>query len=160
MTHNDQAEDDLTRQVTVSATSAEAYRIFVERFGDWWPAAYTFSGEDLAAIAIEGTEGGRCVERDRQGTEWVWGTVVRAEPPNRIVFRWQITGDRQIETEPDRASEVEVRFAKDGGDQAIVTLEHRGFARHGDGWRDYLSGMASEQGWSYCLDLYRKAASA
>ncbi|MDJ0951739.1 MAG: SRPBCC family protein [Alphaproteobacteria bacterium] len=159
MSEGDAVEDSLTRQVFVPGAPADAYRLFVHRFRDWWPADYTFSREDLAEIAIEGAAGGRCIERDRLGKEWVWGTVIGAEPPHRLVFRWHITGDRQIETDPDRASEVEVRFAANGQDRTEVILKHRGFARHGDGWRDYLSGMASDQGWSWCLELYRQAAS-
>ncbi len=160
MSEEDAVEDSLMRQVSVPLAPAEAYRLFVEGFGDWWPADYTFSREDLAEIAIEGAAGGRCIERDRLGAEWVWGTVLDAEPPHRLAFRWQITGDRRIEPDPDRASEVEIRFVADGRDRTEVRLEHRGFARHGDGWRDNLNGMASDQGWSHCLEFYRQAASA
>ena len=71
MSKGDAVEDSLTRQVSVPLAPAEAYRLFVERFGDWWPADYTFSREKLAEIAIEGAAGGRCIERDRLGTEWV-----------------------------------------------------------------------------------------
>ena len=43
--------DFLVRTRTVSLPPAEAWRVFVERFADWWPQAYTFSQDALAHIA-------------------------------------------------------------------------------------------------------------
>lgn len=135
-----------------------AWQAFVDRFADWWPHAYTFSQDALAHIGIEAELGGRCFERDRDGRELAWGTVTAAEPPHRLVFRWQITADRRIEPDPEAASEVQVTFkaADDGGTR--VVLEHSGFRRHGGDWRAYRDGMGSEQGWTYCLNRFAQAA--
>jgi uncharacterized protein YndB with AHSA1/START domain len=155
------AEDDdwLTRRCTVNVPPAEAWRIFVDRFADWWPRAYSFSQDTLETIGIEPAAGGRCFERDCDGRELVWGRVTAAEPPARLSFFWQITADRRIDSDTTRASEVEVVFA--GADAGTrITLTHRGFRRHGGDWRAYLDGMASEQGWTYCLACFAERAQA
>jgi uncharacterized protein YndB with AHSA1/START domain len=150
-------EDWLTRSCTVNVPPAEAWRVFVDRFADWWPPAYSFSQDALETIGIEPVQGGRCFERDRDGHQLAWGTVTTADPPSRLAFFWQITADRRIEPDTARASEVEVVFAGvEGGTR--VTLTHRGFARHGGDWQGYRDGMGSEQGWSYCLACFAARA--
>jgi len=153
----DDLEDQVSLAVRVPGTPEAAYRLFVENFGDWWPAEYTFCSEALDRIVIEGTDGGRCYERARDGREIVWGNVTLAEAPRAVVFTWLITPDRQIETDPDRGSEVAVAFQPDGGDTNVL-LVHSGLSNHGEGWAGYRDAMASEQGWPYCLEHFRAAA--
>jgi uncharacterized protein YndB with AHSA1/START domain len=155
------AEDDdrLVRTQWVALPPVEAWRIFVDRFADWWPRAYSFSQDTLETIGIEPVAGGRCVERDRDGRELAWGTVTAAEAPKRLTFFWQITADRRIEGDTARASEVEVVF-EPANEGTRVTLTHRGFRRHGGDWRAYRDGMASNQGWSYCLACFAERARA
>lgn len=149
--------DWLVRSCMVDVPPGEAWRIFVDRFAEWWPPAYSFSQDALATIGIEPVAGGRCFERDRERRELVWGTVTAADPPARLTFFWQITAERAIETDTARASEVEVVFdAADGGTR--LTLIHSGFGRHGGDWRAYRDGMGSEQGWTYCLDCFARRA--
>ncbi|MDA0368931.1 MAG: SRPBCC family protein [Proteobacteria bacterium] len=158
MSETDDTEDHVTLAVTIPGTPDAAYRIFVDGFGTWWPTEYTFCGENLAAIAIEGVDGGRCFERAINGRELVWGTVTLAEPGQALIFRWHITADRQIEADPDRASEVAVAFQAAGDGDTTVMLVHSGLSRHGGDWAGYRAAMASEQGWPYCLDHFRAAA--
>jgi uncharacterized protein YndB with AHSA1/START domain len=150
-------DDSLIRRVRVAPGPQRAWSLFTDRFAAWWPRAYTFSQERLAEIGIEPVAGGRCFERDAAGQDLRWGTVLAAEPPARLLFRWQITADRRIEPDPARASEVEVTFAPDG-DGTQVSLSHRGFSRHGGDWRAYRAGMGSEQGWTYCLACFADLA--
>ncbi|MBK1699181.1 SRPBCC family protein [Rhodovibrio salinarum] len=150
-------DDTVTRTVIVPLAPAEVWTLFVARFQDWWPQAYSFSQDRLSTIGIEPKSGGRCFERDVKGQEITWGTVTKADPPDHLAFLWQITADRRIEPDPAQASEVEVAFeATDTSTR--VTLTHRAFQRHGDDWRAYRDGMASEQGWHYCLDCLADAA--
>lgn len=155
MTGND---DSLVRSVTVPGPPADAWRVFIDRFQDWWPRAYSFSQDALELIAIEPVGGGRCFERDRDGRVLAWGTVTAAEPPHRLVFLWQITADRRIEPDTGRASEVEATFRPTGDGGTHVVLEHRAFRRHGGDWRAYRDGMASDQGWTYCLACFAAVA--
>jgi len=41
-----------------------------------------------------------------------------------------------------------------------VELEHRGFERHGGGADGVRGGVEAPQGWTYCLELFAKAAAA
>ena len=148
------ADDAVRESVTVPALPARAFDTFVNGFGSWWPTEYTWAQSDLDSIFIEPRVDGRCIERHRNGGETVWGTVLAVDPPERLAMAWQITPSREIEPDPTRAGVVEVRFAADGGGSTRVDLTHRDFARYGTGWQDYLSAMASPQGWAYCLDKY------
>ena len=150
-------EDALRETVIVPVAADRAFDVFVNGFGSWWPPEYTWAQSDLDSVFLEARVGGRCVERNRNGQEIVWGTVQSVELPERLVLAWQITPDRRIEPDPEKAGVVEVRFVANGGTSTQVDLTHRDFVRYGTGWQDYLSAMASPQGWAYCLDKYQAA---
>lgn len=158
--HPESGNDQLETKITVEADASQAYRIFVEEFGAWWPKDYTFAQERLEAIGVEGRPGGRCFERDVEGAEQVWGTVTEAQGPERLVFLWQITPSRSIESDADKASEVEVRFVPAGAGRTDVHLVHRRFARHGAGWETYRDTMASDYGWTLCLERFANTVKA
>ena len=158
MNLGDDTENQVTIAVRIPGPPEIAYQLFVERFGDWWPPEYTFCGEALKHIGIEPTDGGRCYEIATDGRKMVWGKVLLAEAPQALVFRWLITPDRQIENDPNRGSKVAVAFQPDGGDTNVF-LVHSELFRHGHGWTRYRDEMASEQGWPYCLEHFRAAAS-
>lgn len=149
--------DIVQHNVTVELPPEDAFGAFVGDLDSWWPAEYTWSQNVLETIRIELTEGGRCFERGPHGFECDWGRVLECDPPNRIRFLWQISPTRAPEPDPEKASEVDVRFEAGGQDWTRVILEHRGFARHGDGGDDYRAAMGSSQGWPYILDCYRSA---
>ena len=54
--------------------------------------------------------GGRLYDRGVDGSECRWARVLAYEPPERVVFSWDIDPQWQIVTDPNNASEVEVRF--------------------------------------------------
>lgn len=62
--------------------------------------------------------------------------------------------------DPDRASEVDVRFIGEAAGSTRVEIEHWRFERHGEGGAEYRQGLASDQGWPYMLGLYAAAAGA
>ena len=145
----------ISHRLPVSA--AEAFATFTERLAAWWPAEATWSGDGLESIGIEPRVGGFCFERGPHGLRLDWGRVTAWEPPHRLAFSWQIGASRVPEPNPAHASEVEVRFEDQAGGSR-VTLEHRGFDRHGDGATAYREGMASDAGWPRILDRFRGAA--
>ena len=69
------------------------------------------------------------------------------EPPHRVVFSWDISLRWQIEPDPARTSEVEVRFVAEGPERTRVELEHRNLDRHGDGWEGMRDAVGSPNGW-------------
>jgi uncharacterized protein YndB with AHSA1/START domain len=80
--------------------------------------------------------------------------VLSFEPPNRVVFSWDISPHWQIETDPDKTSEVEVRFISETPERTRVELEHRNLDRHGDGWEGLREGVHGEQGWPLYLKRF------
>ena len=146
--------DPVNCSVTVPADPDRAYERFAAELGSWWPPEYTWSQAVLEEIALEPRVDGRCYERGPNDFRCDWGRVTAAEPGERIAFTWQIAPDRVPAPDPDKASEVEVRFAADDDGGTRVELEHRGFDRHpGDG-ASYRDALASEKGWPYMLDRY------
>jgi hypothetical protein len=77
-------------------------------------------------------------------------------PPERAFarFTWQISPQRVPQPDPERASEVEVRFAGAGDGATRVALEHRHFERHGEGADGYRAPMDSPQGWPLLLERF------
>ena len=143
--------------VTVTIPADQAFTLFTEGFNTWW-IGHHIGQADMAEAVLEPREGGRWYERDIDGSESDWGTVLTFQPPERLVVTWQI--DSHLQYDPDRASEVEVLFAeKDGHTQ--VDLEHRYLERHGEGAdvvARYVSG--SEGGWPPIMEGYARAAAA
>ena len=93
------------------------------------------------------------------GSECDWGRVLAWEPPHRLVVTWQINGQWQYDDDPERASEIEVRFSPDGPEQTTVELEHRHLDR-------LVAGQAIHDtigqggGWTAILETYAKSAEA
>lgn len=140
-------------KVTVNVPVEQAFRVFTESFDTWWPHEYQIGQAAVAAVILEPHEGGRWYERDVDGTECDWGRVLVWAPPRRLVFTWQINGQWQFDPDPDRASEIEVRFTSDGPEQTTVTVEHRHFDRlvAGQAVHDAIRGGG---GWPALLDSY------
>jgi uncharacterized protein YndB with AHSA1/START domain len=79
--------------------------------------------------------------------------VLAFEPPDRLVFSWDIGPTWQLE-ETGNASEVELRFVSEGPDRTRVELEHRHLDRHGPGWPRLREGVDGDQGWPLYLRRY------
>ena len=105
---------------------------------------------------FEPRAGGHIYDRAADGSECRWARILAYEPPDRVVFSWDISPRWQIETDPGRTSEVEVRFVPEGPDRTRVELEHRHLDRHGPGWQSVAEGVDGNTGWP--LYLFRYAA--
>jgi uncharacterized protein YndB with AHSA1/START domain len=143
--------------VTVNAPLERAFEVFTESFGSWWPTDYHIGQSDMADGVIEPREGGRWYEKGADGSECDWGRVVVWEPPNRLVITWQINGMWQFDDDPERASEIEVRFTAKGAEQTTVEVEHRNLGRlvAGQGIYDAINQGG---GWAALLQVYAAAA--
>jgi uncharacterized protein YndB with AHSA1/START domain len=122
---------------TVRRPVAEAFHLFTEGIGEWWPSShgYSFGGSRLKEVRLEPVAGGRLYELYTDGQEFEVGRVIACEPPRRIVFTWKGRW-----SEP---TEVEVRFIPEGS-TTRVDLEHRGWERLGASAQEsrtsYLNG--------------------
>jgi uncharacterized protein YndB with AHSA1/START domain len=144
----------VVHELLVHAPAATCYRVFVDEFASWWPPSHHIGDRTIVAFRIEGFPGGRCYDLDSEGGICQWGTVLVAEPPQRIVYAWHIQGNWTVDLDPARQSEVEVTFTPMGDDTTAVRLEHRHLDRHGAAGPEVQSAVASEGGWPYLLDRF------
>jgi uncharacterized protein YndB with AHSA1/START domain len=150
-----QATDTVVRNSTVVEAPIErAFSVFTEGIGTWFPREYNLLSVDIAERTFEPRVGGRIRDRGTDGSECSWGRVLAYEPPNRVVFSWDISPRWEIETDPSRTSEVEARFTAEGSDRTRVDLEHRHLDRHGEGWESTRDAVAGEGGWPGCLQAF------
>ena len=150
-----QAQDTWVRtEVLVDAPADRAFRLFTERFDRIKPREHNMLGVDIAETVFEPRVGGSIYDRGVDGSECRWARVLAYEPPDRLVFTWDINPYWQIETDLDKTSEVEVRFVAEAPDRTRVELEHRNLDRHGEGWEAGRDGVASEDGWPLYLQRF------
>ena len=131
------------RQIVVDAPLERAFAVFTERFGDFKPREHNLLASPIAETVFEPRVGGHIVDRAEDGSECRWARILAFEPPDRVVFSWDISPHWQIETDPDKTSEVEVRFVAEAPDRTRVELEHRHLDRHGPGWEAVAEGIAA-----------------
>jgi uncharacterized protein YndB with AHSA1/START domain len=152
-----EAIDPIRASVTLEAPPADAFAGFSDGMSTWWPREFTWSGELLERIGMDGHVGGFCHEVGAGGMRLDWGRVSSWEPPRRLAFSWQIGPDRVPQPNPAKASQVEVSFEPLAGDRATVTVVHRGWERHGEGGRAYRDQFAAARVWETILEQYAAA---
>lgn len=140
--------------MTVPVAPSEAFAMFTERLGDFKPPEHNLLSVPIAETVLEPRVGGAIIDRGTDGSECRWARILTFDRPDKLVFSWDIGPTWQIETDPDRVSEVELRFVADGTDSTRVELEHRHLDRHGPGWESVRDGVDNEQGWPLYLDRY------
>jgi uncharacterized protein YndB with AHSA1/START domain len=144
-------EPVVRHDVVVPGTPARAFAAFTERMGDIKPREHNLLGSPLVSTIFEPRVGGHIVDRAEDGSECRWARVLVFDPPQRLVFSWDIGPTWQLEADPENCSEVEVRFVAEGPDRTRVVLEHRNLDRHGPGWPALRDGVGNEQGWPLYL---------
>jgi uncharacterized protein YndB with AHSA1/START domain len=150
-----QAQDTSVRtQVLVDVPIERAFAVFTEDFDSIKPREHNMLSVDIAETVFEAREGGRIYDRGVDGSECQWARVLTYEPPDRVVFSWDISPHWQIETDPEKTSEVEVRFISETPERTRVELEHRNLDRHGDGWESERDGVGGEGGWPLYLQRF------
>ena len=109
MRNPEERHEPVRQSVRVDCPIEEAFRLFTERFGEWWPSA--------SGCEMEPWAGGRVLERTASGEERELGTVSRWDPPREVTFHWRADGDQQIE------GTVDVEFSVEA-DGTRVTVIH------------------------------------
>jgi uncharacterized protein YndB with AHSA1/START domain len=146
------AETTVRTSVVVSAPIERAFSVFTDGIETWWPAEHHILGAELAEMVFESRVGGHIVDRGVDGSECRWARVLAYEPPDRVAFSWDISPQWQLETDPEKCSEIEVRFVAEGTDRTRVELEHRNLDRHGEGWEGMRDAVGSPEGWPVGLE--------
>ena len=144
--------DVVRHELVVDAPIEKAFRTFVERFGEIKNKEHNLLASPIARTTLEDRMGGNIYDVGEDGSECRWSRVLVFEPPDRVVFSWDISPQWQIESDPDRCSEVEVSFVASSDTQTRVVLEHRHIERHGEGWEGLRFGV--DTGWAEYLENY------
>ena len=141
-------------QVVVEVPIERAFSVFTEEFDSIKPREHNMLAVEIAETVFERREGGRIYDRGVDGSECQWARVLAYEPPDRLVFSWDISPRWQIESELEKTSEVEVRFISETPERTRVELEHRNLDRHGEGWECAREGVGGEAGWPLYLQRF------
>jgi uncharacterized protein YndB with AHSA1/START domain len=150
----------IRHEVVVQAPIDRAFSVFTDGFGKFKPREHNLLGVDIAETVFESRVGGHVYDRGVDGSECRWARVLAYEPPDRVAFSWDISPQWQVETDLDKASEVEVRFIAEAPDRTRVELEHRNLDRHGDGWEAVRASVDSEGGWPLYLQRFADVLTA
>jgi uncharacterized protein YndB with AHSA1/START domain len=137
----------IRHEIVVEAPIERAFSVFTKDLGSFKPPEHNLLGVEIAETVFESRVGGHVYDRGVDGSECRWARVLVYEPPNRVVISWDISPRWQIETDPEKTSDVEVRFIAETPERTRVELEHRNLDRHGDGWEAVREGVDSEGGW-------------
>jgi uncharacterized protein YndB with AHSA1/START domain len=148
------------KSIVVPASVEKAFAVFTERLGDFKPPEHNLLGSPIAETVLQPWVGGHIVDRGSDGSECRWARILVFDPPERLVFSWDISPEWRIESDPDRTSEVEVRFVAESSDSTRVDLEHRHLDRHGPGWQAVLDGVDGDEGWPLYLSRYADLVTA
>lgn len=148
------ADTSVKQSIVVEAPIAHAFKVFTEDFGRFKPAEHNMLRVQIAETVFEPRVGGYLYDRGIDGSECRWARVLAYEPPNRLLLSWNITPQWQIETDPDKTSEWEVRFTAEAAHRTRVEIEHRNLERHGEGWESVRDGVAGDRGWPLYLHRF------
>ena len=125
-----------------------AFDYFTRDIGRWWPLArYSCSEARAAGVAFEEGVGGRIVETDVDGGQYVWGTVQVWAPGKALAFSWH-------PGKPAAAALTVSLTFQEAGATTRVRLVHSGWERLGEAASKTREAYAS--GWPTVLGrLYR-----
>lgn len=145
--------DAIVKTVHVPLPPADAFALFTDKIGTWWPVeSHSVSagqGAPSQSLSLEGKPGGALIEIGHDGTEHSWGTVEEWEPGHSFATTWH-PGKMA-----DRQTRVRVTFEADG-DGTLVTLTHSGWEALGDDAVQMRTGY--DGGWNGVLERFVAAA--
>jgi len=139
------------KSILVKVPPDVAFHVFTAEMTRWWHPDHHIGKSPLKAAVVEPRAGGRWYEVGEDGSTCEWGKVLIWEPPARVVFAWQLTGEWKYD--PDFVTEVEVRFIADGAGTR-VELEHRNLDRYGGAAEQIRQSLDSPEGWAGGLRLF------
>lgn len=153
-THTQATATSVRSAIVVEAPIERAFRVFTEDFDRVKPREHNLLAVEIDETVFEPHVGGRVYDRGVDGSEYQWARVLAFEPPNRLVFSWDISPRWQLESDLEKTSEVEVRFIAESPDRTRVELEHRNLDRHGEGWEGTRDAVGGEGGWPLYLQRF------
>lgn len=129
---------DDVHEFDVMCGAQPAFEAFVDRTGEWWPAAATGNPDTYSHIAIEPRLGGQVTEVAQDGGETRRGEVQEWAPGKRLAFTFSKADDAAT------PSTIAVDFIHTGDDAARVRIEHRtGDADRFNDWDSLINPYAA-----------------
>jgi uncharacterized protein YndB with AHSA1/START domain len=153
-----QAVEPIRKSIVVDTGVDRAFALFTNGFDAIKPREHNLLAVPIARTVFEPRVGGHIYDLGTDGSRCEWSRILVVDPPHRVVFSWDIGPTWQLETDPSKTSEVEVRFIAESDNRTRVELEHRHLERHGDGWRSVFDGVDGDAGWSLYLSRYAELA--
>jgi uncharacterized protein YndB with AHSA1/START domain len=136
-------EQVVRKSVLVDAAPEEAFRVFTQDAGSWWPLdSHSLLDGRATELHFEPREGGRVFERAPDGAEADWGTLLAWEPPVRFEMTWEVGAP---------TTRLSVRFSPEA-EGTRIELEHGGWEAYGDDagkWHESYDG-----GWDHVLGRF------
>jgi uncharacterized protein YndB with AHSA1/START domain len=132
----------VVRTTSVSCPPDEAFEIFTQQMGQWWPLpTHSVFGAESTTVAFEQ---GQILERSADGRTCLWGEVVSWDPPDSLSFTWHPGRSA------DERTEVTVTFRAESG-ATRVELVHHGWDLLGADAVERRADYASDDGWTSVL---------
>lgn len=141
----------ILRTAVVARPLDEAFAIFTDEIGAWWPLP-THSVFQAEAGGVHFVDG-RLVERSTDGRESTWAEVLDWDPPHRLVLAWHPGSDLGA------SGRVEVRFSEDEGGTR-VDLRHDGWEAFGEQAMARRRSYTGPSAWGHVLDHFADGAEA
>jgi uncharacterized protein YndB with AHSA1/START domain len=145
---SDSPDSGVRSSIVVDVPIETAFAVFTEDIGSWWSPDHHILGVELAEMVFEPRVGGHVYDRGVDGSECRWARVLAYEPPHMVLISWNVNLQWQLESDPAKTSEVEVRFVAETPQRTRVDLEHRKIDRHGPGWEQMRDAVGSPEGWT------------
>ncbi len=152
------ARNAVSKTLAVECSLEQAFAVFTDRMGAWWPASHHIGSTPFRDIVIEHRKGGRWYEINEHDQQCQWGHVLAWEPPHRVVVSWHLGPDWAFDADLERASEVEVRFVSESTELTRVELTHRCLDRHGANYGKLRDDVDGPGGWTAVLREYKRFA--
>ncbi|MDT5067087.1 MAG: hypothetical protein QOK02_3242 [Mycobacterium sp.] len=146
--------EPIRKSLVVDTGIERAFEVFIGKFDAIKPREHNLLAVPIAETVFEPHVGGFIYDVGIDGSQCKWARVLAFEPPSRVVFSWDIGPTWQLEGDPAKTSEVEVRFIAEAKERTRVELEHRHLERHGAGWRGVADGVDGQAGWPLYLSRY------
>jgi uncharacterized protein YndB with AHSA1/START domain len=155
---NPSGVEPIRKSIVVNTGVERAFALFIDQFDAIKPREHNLLSVPIAETVFEPRAGGRVYDVGIDGSRCEWSRVLAYEPPSRLVISWDIGPTWQLEADPAKTSEVEVRFIAESEDRTRVELEHRHLDLHGAGWQAVVDGVGGDAGWSLYLSRYGELA--
>ena len=147
--------ETVRKELMIGVSLERAFAAFLNEINAWWPVEYTWSKDTLKELRIEARKDGLCTETGPYGFRCDWGRLTEFVENQSLGLKWQISPKREPVPDPEKASDIRMRFNRSGDSSVILEFEHFNFENHGECFDEYRKMMGSELGWDYILNKFK-----